>query len=43
MTSPVQTENVKLDSPFEYFQSSLVVKTPEAAITSLQMTPLYGL
>ena len=25
------------------FQSSLAVKTPEAAITSLQTTPLYGL
>ena len=34
-------ENWKL--PFEYFHSSLVVKTPEAAMTSLQMTPLYGL
>ena len=25
------------------FHSSLVVKTPDAATTSLQMTPLYGL
>ena len=29
--------------PFAYFHSSLVVKTPDAAITSLHMTPLYGL